>query len=227
LEVAAREEGETVSARMLLSPRMTRPLKTSITVAAIAVVLLGLAAAPAAAKKPSKPACWKVLINDWYDGTIHGKYGLRCYRDALEHLRGDTYALGYTDAYDQINHAYHLRRAELTGVEGPSGDSAGPTGKGPGSVAGPRKGRGQDGNPPAEAPPGSTLPGRDTDSGPAQDAIKSLGPDDATSIPIPLIVLAGIAVLLIAAGAASLIARRARIRRAAAPMQPAPPAGGS
>lgn len=205
---------------------MTRPLKTSLVLAAAALVLLGLTISPAAAaKKPSKPACWKVLINDWFDGTIDNKYGLGCYREALRRVKTDPYALGYTDAHDQINRAYHQRRAELAGFEPDSG----PTDTTPGSSVTPPKG-GNGNEPPASVTPEPRSrpgPGRKQNTGPLQDAMKSFGSDDATSIPIPLIVLAGIAVLLIAAGAATLLARRTRARRVTAPVRPAPPASGS
>jgi len=45
-------------------------------------------------------------------------------------------------------------------------------------------------------------------SGPIQRVLGELGPDRADSIPIPLMILAGVALLLIAAGAASALVRR-------------------
>jgi hypothetical protein len=207
-----------------------RPPKIFLTLAAISVVVLGLAASPAMAKKPAKKAaCWKILVNDWYDGTVDGKYALRCYRDALRHLKGETYAVGYTSAYDDINRAYQQRRQEIAGRDvGPyqsRGDSIvsptgrPPTGRGPGSgpnfVA-----------PDRWYPPASEPVQRTDDQSPVGDLIQTLGPNDATSIPIPLMILAGIALLLMAAGAVSLIARRAQGRRATVPVQPAPPARG-
>jgi hypothetical protein len=209
-------------------PSVIRPPKTFLALAAAAVAVLGLAASPALAKKPAKrAACWKVLVNDWYDGTVDGKYALRCYRDALRHLKGETYALGYTSAYDDISRAYQQRRAELAGRSvGPyksDGDSLlSPTGRPRGGGSGP-SGAGHDRWYPSSAQPIQKTGG---DEGPVQDLIQNLGPDDATSIPIPLMILAGIAVLLMAAGAASLIARRAQGRRATVPVQPAPPARG-
>jgi hypothetical protein len=40
-----------------------------------------------------------------------------------------------------------------------------------------------------------------------------LGPDNADSVPLPLLILAGLSLLLIAAGAAGLVTRRLRARR--------------
>jgi hypothetical protein len=268
--------------------------KPAIVLVATAVAALIVVVAPATAKKPSgkKQPCWKVLVNDWYDGTINGKYAPRCYRDALRRLKGDTYALGYTSAYDDINRALQRRLAELArqkqrkhssgggtsqsggGSTGQSGGVAPPSGGGS-SGKGPSGGTAAPPTPPPTAPPtappaaappnksgkhktapgnksqpkpppqsspvnpGSKRtsppstrqpdlpPGRDSDGkGPAQKLIKKLGPDDATSIPIPLIVLAGVAVLLMAAGAASLIARRAQQRRTPVAVRSVPPARG-
>jgi hypothetical protein len=61
-----------------------------------------------------------------------------------------------------------------------------------------------------------TQPSRSTagrKSGPIQQVLGELGPERADSIPVPLMILAGVAVLLIAAGAASAIIRRLNGRR--------------
>ena len=62
-----------------------------------------------------------------------------------------------------------------------------------------------------------TQPSRSTaghkDSGPIQRVLGELGPDRADSIPIPLMILAGVALLLIAAGGASALVRRLNGRR--------------
>ena len=62
-----------------------------------------------------------------------------------------------------------------------------------------------------------TQPSRSTQghkrSGPIQRVLGELGPDRADSIPIPLMILGGVALLLIAAGAASVVVRRLNGRR--------------
>jgi hypothetical protein len=60
-----------------------------------------------------------------------------------------------------------------------------------------------------------TRPSRSTAGhrGPIQRVLGELGPDKADSIPIPLVILGGVALLLIAAGAASVIVRRLNGRR--------------
>ena len=80
--------------------------------------------------------------------------------------------------------------------------------------AGPGKGDGGPKN-------GSGTKGRTPPGGPLNKAIGS-GSTGASSVPIPLIVLAGIAGLLLAAGAAGFAARRIQARRA--PLQTRPPA---
>jgi hypothetical protein len=50
-------------------------------------------------------------------------------------------------------------------------------------------------------------------SGPIQRVLGELGPDRADSIPIPLLILGSVALLLIAAGTASVIVRRLHGRR--------------
>jgi hypothetical protein len=89
---------------------MIRLLKGLLTLGTAAAIF-GAASPPATAAK--EPACWKVLLNDWYDGTIDGSYSLRCYRDLLSRLQGDTFVHGYTSALDDINRAYQQRRSEL------------------------------------------------------------------------------------------------------------------
>jgi len=61
--------------------------------------------------------------------------------------------------------------------------------------------------------------GRKPGGGPVGGALDDIGPKDADSVPIPLIVLAGIAVLLLALGSAGLVTRRLQARRI--PVQPA------
>lgn len=213
---------------------MIRPLKIILVLAATGVLVLGLATSPAAAKKPAKkPACWKVLLNDWYDGTVDGTYALGCYRELLRRLKDDAYASSYTSAVDDINRAYQQRRAEI--LSGRRAEPYRSAGSGDSDVV-PPSGRPPSGgssgtgavpfNPvsPDRWYPSPAQPVQRTDGGgPVQDLITA-GSDDATSIPIPLIILAGIAALLMAAGAASLIAKRAQRRRVTVPVQPAPPA---
>jgi hypothetical protein len=60
---------------------------------------------------------------------------------------------------------------------------------------------------------GGSSGGNDT-SGPIPNAISNLGPKKADSLPVPLLVLGGVAIVLMAAGGAGFLARRTRTRRA-------------
>jgi hypothetical protein len=151
----------------------------------------------------SAAPCWKTLINDWYDGRIDKNYDPQCYRDAIKHLPPDVEV--YSNAKDDLKRALQNVLANKPPNQGLGGGATGngtSTGKGgsgtgTGGAAGTGTGTGTD-----------TI-GRNTDgSGPVPDAIKGIGPKNADSVPIPLLVLGGLALLLIAAGAAGVVAKR-------------------
>jgi hypothetical protein len=154
----------------------------------------------------SKAACWKVLINDWYDGRIDGVYEIHCYREALQHLPADVEQ--YSSAIDDIKQALQKRLTQGHSSNGNSSNGGGSGGgTGGGSSGGGASGGGSSGG-------GSTGGGDGSASGPIPDAINNLGPNKADSLPVPLIVLGGVAVALMAAGGAGFLARRTRTRRA-------------
>jgi hypothetical protein len=176
---------------------VTAKLRFPLVLSTLAGVLLFVSAGPASAAAP----CWKTLINDWYDGRIDNIYPVACYQQALKHLPEDVQT--YSSARDDIRAALASR---LT-----------PKRKGVLPTVAPGKG----GSGPSS---GSGTKGRDGGGGPVQEVAKKLGPKDATSFPIPLIVLAGIAGLLLAAGAAGFATRRIQARRVVVPpLQPDPP----
>jgi hypothetical protein len=71
-------------------------------------------------------------------------------------------------------------------------------------------------------PEGGQAAGREP-KGPIGDLLDEIGPKNADSVPVPLIVLAGIATLLLAAAAAGFVARRVQSRRVR--ITPDPPEG--
>lgn len=176
--------------------------------AATAAFGAGTAAAAGAAAR-SKPPCWKVLINDWYDGRIDGIYEIHCYRDALQHLPADVDT--YSSARDDIRQALQKRITQshnggnANGGGANGGGAAGGGTSGGGSAGGGTSGGGTSG--------GGSSGGNDT-SGPIPNAISNLGPKKADSLPVPLLVLGGVAIVLMAAGGAGFLARRTRTRRA-------------
>lgn len=61
--------------------------------------------------------------------------------------------------------------------------------------------------------PSSTGAQNDPDQTLFTQGFDKLGPDNADSVPLPLLILAGLSLLLIAAGAAGLVTRRLRARK--------------
>ena len=172
-----------------------------------------LLAGTATAKEP----CWKNLIDDWYDGRIDNVYPVQCYRAALEHMPEDV--AQYSTLGDDINRALQAAIA----AQGPDGGSAGGTPTSPPPTSGVK---GETSSPPASTSTfhggptaereGAVLAsdGREPGGGAVGQALDSIGPGDADSVPVPLLVLAGLSILLLTLGAAGFVARRVQTRRA-------------
>src|ERR687885_369122 len=95
-------------------------LKALLASTASLVVLMTLGAGTAAAS--SKPACWTVVVSDWYaDGRVDGTYPTACYEQAIQHLPGDVKA--YADAADEIQRAM-LAAQRSGGASKDGGDSS-------------------------------------------------------------------------------------------------------
>ena len=165
------------------------------------------AAVPADAAAKTVP-CWKQLINDWFDGRIDRVYPLHCYTEAIANLPADVEA--YSDAPDAIRRA----RQEAIRGGGPGGggeDPSDPGGTGDNGDGG--GGAGGGGGPGGTPEAGGSTAESDDDDGLFSRVLDVIGPKNADSIPLPLLVLAGIALLLLAAAAASFITRRIQARR--------------
>ena len=81
----------------------TSPLRSHLPKLALALGLVALAFGAAAVRPaPAQAAtpCWKLLLNDWYDGRIDQTYSVHCYKDALKHLPADVQT--YSSAHDDI-----------------------------------------------------------------------------------------------------------------------------
>jgi hypothetical protein len=162
--------------------------------------------APAAAATP----CWKRLINDWYDGRIDQAYPVQCYRQAIKNLPEDVKA--YSSAREDI------RRALLAAFRSNRGKPLGPNSivRPPGdrrSSAGARRVGAREADDERSAG-GATSRDDDDSGGPLGAFFEALAPGKADSIPLPLIVLAALAMLLLAAAAAGLVTRRLQARGA-------------
>jgi len=134
---------------------------------AIAVVAGTLAFVAGTETASAAKPCWRTVINDWYDGSIDGKYSASCYREALTNAPDDLKM--YSDLPEDLN------RGLQASIRAGSSRS---------------------------------LSGRDGPRGPVGKVLDDLGPSRADALPIPLLVLAGFALLLVAAGAVGVATRR-------------------
>jgi hypothetical protein len=164
---------------------MNAAMRSLLLIACTGLVLGLTTAAPATAAKP----CWRMLIDDWYDGKIDHTYPRACYRQALKHLPQDV--TQYSSAKDDIE------RALLGVIRGGNGTGGSKT---PESVEPDR----------TTASAGSS---EGSHKGVILRSIEWLGPADAASIPVPLLILAGVAFLLLAAAGGSFVNRRLQERR--------------
>ncbi len=177
------------------------PLKLLVRVTIVAAALFAAVAhaSPAAAATP----CWKALLNDWYDGRIDHTYAVHCYQDALNHLPADVQT--YSSAHDDILRALQSAIAQKKKADKPVG---------PNSLVTPPT------TTPRKPPKGTkgttttttTAPGRKPDKG-LGGVAEQLNPSSASSLPLPLLVLGGLAILLVAAGGAGLVAKRMQARK--------------
>jgi hypothetical protein len=176
--------------------RRIRPLLLLVPAALVAVLAFG--AAPAAAKQP----CWRALFVDYGDGRIDKTYPVHCYRDAVKHLGEDQEIYG--SAAQDINRALLAAMTKLR----KDGAAIGPNTNVPPGPGGPNGGGGG---------------GSGHDEGFFDRVAHAIGPSSADAVPLPLLILAGLAMLLLAAAAASLIARRLQARKARPATSPPTP----
>jgi hypothetical protein len=167
-----------------------------VPVAAFLTLLVVVAPAGAA------PSCGRQVIDDWFaDSRVDRTYPLHCYDDAIELLQPDV--RDYSNAVEEITRA--LQRRGRTASPPPAIDDPSPS-QDPGTVAGP-----------VEKPP--KPPRKPTTTAADQPEIEeppvAAPPVDdasASSMPIPLLVLSGLALLLIAGGSAGYVVRRYQSR---------------
>jgi hypothetical protein len=164
---------------------MARATASIFAVLACGAALLA-AAGPAAAAQP----CWRQVVDDWVqDGHVDGRYSAACIEKALANVPEDIRA--YSDFEEQAKAArvVNSRRPEGSTVTlGGTDESTQPV-----------------------QPREPTTNAKD-ETTPIQSVLGTNG-NNADSVPIPLLVLLGLAGALILAGGAGFAARKIRARR--------------
>ena len=185
--------------------------KTTLAALAVAFALFALVpaagAAPAATSKATN-SCWLDVINDWLDNNrVDKTYPTACYTHAIQTLSKYPDVQNYSSAADDIHRAL-LAAMHDRGSGGKNGGTGG--GIGGGSGNGTKGGGSGNGN-------------GNTSSNPISTIFNSGKPSSAQSIPLPLLVLGGLAGLLLLAAAATWIVRRTQARRTGPPAIDGPP----
>jgi hypothetical protein len=154
------------------------------------------ALAPTAA---TAATCWKELVNDyWADNRVDRTYPIACYREAMEKLPRDVQE--YSDAQDD------LRRALLAAIRDERDSGGGFTGGG-------KTGAPSFEDDPTVSPGVASSDDDEASPGFVTEVLEKLGPKNADSIPVPLLVLGSIALLLIGAAGVSQLAKYVQARR--------------
>ena len=172
-----------------------KPTRVLLAMLAGSLVLLaaGVGSAAAAHESAQQPTadCYRQVINDWENnGRIDNVYAPSCYTQAIQHLNQYPDIKGYSNVIQDIQAAlYAVLHEEGRGGGGPSGPTGTPSG--PSSPGTSGKGGG----------------------GPINWISDHLAPGDAQSVPLPLLVLGGLALLLFLTAAATWLTRRLQARR--------------
>jgi hypothetical protein len=146
-------------------------------------------ALPGPATAATSP-CRNKIFNDWYpDGKIASTYPVACYRDALQNMPPD--AKIYSSLGDDVRAAMRAAMRRAQGLSAPLQVGHGP--KAPG----------------ARNLKSSLVSVHNTAHDPASTGVVAT----ATGAPLPILVLGGIALALVAAGAIGVGVRHARGRR--------------
>ena len=167
-------------------------MRARAVLAALAAMLSPTAPASAA------PSCARQVIDDWYDdGRVDGTYPLHCYDDAIEVLPRDV--RDYSSAKEDIQRALQARMRNEPAPAATTDPT--PSGGGTTTTTNPTK--------PTKPPKNQTTTDvSDPKNENPPEASGDVETDSASSVPIPLLVLAGLALLLIAGGSAGYFIRR-------------------
>lgn len=174
----------------MIASRLSRRRTALAFATLLALLVAAFSVSPAGAA--STASCAKQVIADWYDnGRIDKIYEQHCYREAIKILPVDVRV--YSGAEDDILRALQYARQ---GKPDP-GDQGGGGGT-------------PDPGPDPDPDPSPPEPTPDPGSDPGAAPVDTSGP---SAVPVPLIVLAGIAGLLLVLGAAGYVTRRVAARR--------------
>lgn len=163
-------------------PRSARTLVVLLVVGACVAAALSAASAASAATP-----CGKKVLADWFDnGRIDRLYPLNCYEEGIDAIPAD---IGpYSDAEDVITRAL---QAALNGNLDSGGPDPSPDDESPDLNGGSGGNQGSD-------DPGSGTP----------EAAPGVDTSSPSSVPIPLLVLGGMSIALLAAGGLGYLSRR-------------------
>ena len=173
-------------------------------------VTAGVTALPASATTP----CRDRIYADWYaDGKIASTYPLACYRDALKHAEGRADVGVYSSMLDDIRLALQaaVKRSQGQDVPAEVGGSAAVSANAGTSAPASTTTDPSATNPhmPADTAPSSPDPGATTTGNPTAAQPASSG----GGVPVPLLVLGGVAIALVASGAIGVGVKRFRGRQ--------------
>ncbi len=181
---------------------MTTPRLIRTFVAVLALAVSAVAALSTASPAGAATECGKKVLADWFDnGRIDRLYPLNCYEEAIDAIPDDL--RDYADAEDVITRAL---QAALNGKLAPGGADPTPNDDDP---TGPGSNGGNNG--------GSGEAGGDGDSGSNPQAAPDVDTSGPSSVPIPLLVLGGMSIALLAAGGLGYLSRRRNAANAGAP----------
>jgi len=163
----------------------------------LVLVLSAVAALSFAGSASAGPAtkCGQQVLADWYDnGRIDKLYPLNCYEEAIDEIPSD---IGpYVDAEDVITRAL---QGALHGKL-PNSGGCDPSADGSPDDCANLPGNGKD--------PGNGQNPTDGGSGPVAQDSPEVNTSSPSSVPIPLLVLGGMSLLLLAAGSLGYLSRR-------------------
>ena len=147
------------------------------------------------------------MIDDWYGsktGQLSKTYPLHCYKDALKIVAHETDIDVYSNAKEDILRAMQLAIISEGKGGGPGNPTADPTTADalPSFLGGPDAKHG--GEPPNGTQPATVQPRKSTGNS-LPPIVKA---SSASAVPVPAIVLGGVAALLLILGGTAYVARR-------------------